>query len=156
MKGFISITIPTKSYIKAYLISRFGENITLQKGEDNISNKLYDLLQHSTNERKEQFSLNTFPTTVKVYINAYTFRTRGHCLNETNIIQFNKFIELEIKDKFYFMMDFFTDILPSFEANIDIVRSKLKIDEQYWSTDSLKKDYYRYRKKKGLKLFYKK
>lgn len=156
MKGYISIIIPTKPYIKAYLEKKFEGQIIIGPGNDNISDKLYDLLEHKTNERKTIFSTNVYKETIKVLISARVFRRKGHCLNETNIIRFNRFVELEIKDRFYFVMNFYCKMVPSFESNIDAVRDELGIDEEYWSNDSMKKDYYRHRKKKVGKLFYKK
>ena len=156
MKGYVSVNIPVKKYVKAYLIHKFGKDIVMNFGSNNIANKLYDILEHKTNEWKKDYNETPYCDVVKVYIPKSVFNHRGANLNETNIKSFNKFVELEVKDKFYFMMDFFCKILPSYEAHIDLVRRELGIDEDVWSYDSMKKDYYRYRKKKNLPKFYKK
>lgn len=156
MKGYISITIPTKVYTKAYLHTVFGKDIVMDYGTNNIANKLYDLLEHSTNERKSDYCESTYKESIKVFIPMRTFNKKGCNLNETNVRSFNKFVELEAKAAFYFMMDFYISILPSFEANIDIVRSKLGISEEDWSTETLVREYRRYRNRKGLPKLYKK
>lgn len=156
MKGYVSIYIPVKKYTKAYLHSIMGKDIIMDYGSNNISNKLYDLLEHSNNERKCDYNENTYSDKVKVFIPLRTFNKKGCNLNETNVRSFNKFVELEVKSHFYFMMDFYISILPSFEANIDLVRSKIGIDEEDWSTETLQREYRRYRKRRGLPTLYKK
>ena len=155
MKGFISIDIPTKSYIKAYIISQLGEKPVMNT--DHIfGNKLYDILEHSTNERKKEFSNERYNAVLRVFISRHTFYKRGCNLNETNIKNFNIFIEKKIKHRFSELMDDAIEILPVFEANLMEIRRKLGIDIEAWGDDSMKKDYYRYRKNKNLPLLYNK
>jgi len=153
MKGYIPIDIPTKKYIKAYLLSRFKGKIIMSP-DNKFGNKLYDVLQHKTNERKTDFSNARYNDTMRIYISFHVFKQRGCHMNETNIKNFNSFIEKDLKDKFYFLMDTYIDILPVYSAHVDEVRKKLGIDDDHWSDDSMKKDYYRYRKSMGLKLLY--
>jgi hypothetical protein len=153
LKGYISVEIPTKKYIKAYLIARMGSHPYMNQ-DTSIGNKLYDLLQHQTNEYKGRFSNKRYNATVKIYIACSVFNHRGCFLNETNIKNFNTFIEKEIKRDYRMYMDFYIDILPSFEGNLPQVRKKIGIDLEDWSDDSIKKDYYRYRKATGLPLLY--
>lgn len=155
MKGFYSIIIPTKSYIKAYLRSRFGEAPVMER-TNNVGHKFYDLLEHSQNEDKLKYSAESYKCTIKIFVSQRVFKNRGCNLNESNLKAFNRFLELEIKERFYFMMDVYTAIFPSFEANLPLVRDKLGISDDDWSNDSMKKDYYRYRKESGKPLFYKK
>ena len=154
MKGFISVEIPTKRYIRAYIISRLGEK-PLMNTDHNIGSKLHDVLQHTTNETKTRFSNKRYNAMIKVYISHYLYQHRGGFLNETNIKQFNLFVEREIKKDYRMCMDLFIRIHPSFEANLPEVRKIIGIDLEDWSDDSIKKDYYRYRKSAGLPLIYK-
>lgn len=144
MKGFISIEIPTKNYIKAYIQSLHGPDPIMSK-DHKLGEKLFDVLQHSTNADKLDFATRFYTTTIKLYIPMHMFRNRGANLNETNIRNFNLFVEKEVKDRFNFLMDTYIEILPSFEGNLPTVRQKLGIDVEEWSDDSIKKQYYRYR-----------
>ncbi len=121
-----------------------------------IGNKLYDLLQHQTNERKEEYSNSRYKTILRIYINKHVFKTRGANLNETNLKNFNIYLEKKIKDRFREMMDDKIEVLPNFMSNLPYVRKKLGIDVEAWDDDSMKKDYYRYRKATGKKTLYKK
>lgn len=144
MKGYIPIEIPTKSYIRAYIISKLGEK-PLMNTETNIGCKLYDLLHHTTNEQRTKFS-SRYNSKIRIYISYSLFYHRGGVMNETNIKHFNLFLEEEIKSRFRFIMDFYIDVHPGFEHNLPAVRRWLGIDIEAWSDDSMKKDYYRYRK----------
>lgn len=155
MKGYISIDIPTKPYIKAYIINLLGSEPIMNN--DNIfGNKLNDLLLNNRNEFKDQYYPSTYSTTIRVFITNHIFQHRGCNLNETNITNFNNFCQTIIKDRFHQQMDYMISILPSIEANISEIRAILGIDIESWSDDSMKKDYYRYRKKFGKKLLYNK
>jgi hypothetical protein len=87
-----------------------------------------------------------------VYISVSKMKRFGCNLNSTNIRQFNKFVELLLKHRFHRMMDDLISMNPGFERNLRIVRRQLGIDEDDWSTDSMKKDYYRSRVKRNMPL----
>lgn len=145
MKGFVPVDIPTKKYIKAYIISKLGAKPLMIKGSS-IAQKLYDILEHTTNERASEFKSKHYTETLRIYIPIRLFRVRGANLNESNVKNFNLFIEDELKDRFHMIMDDMIDILPNFNSNLPVVRKRIGIDIEAWSDDSMKKDYYRYRK----------
>ena len=155
MTGFVPVDIPTKKYIKAYVLSKLGKQPVMNT-ETNIGSKLYDLLQHQTNERKNQFCSSHYTELLRIYIPVRTFRRRGSFLNESNTKNFNIFLERELKNNFYEQMNMLILFFPSFENNLPEVRKRLGIDIEAWSDDSMKKDYYRYRKRMGVRLFYSK
>jgi hypothetical protein len=155
MTGYIPVDIPTKKYIKAYIQHKLGEKPFLTT-DTTIGAKLYDVLQHKTNERKTEFSNARYNTRLRIYISRYVYVTRGAFLNETNIKNFNIFVEAELKARFRDKMDFYISFLPSFEANLPEVRRIIGIDIESWSDDSIRKDYYRYRRKAGLPPLYSK
>lgn len=154
MKGYYPIEIPTKKYIKAYILHQLGDKPVINT-QHRIGNKLYDVLTKTTNERRTEYSNVRYNTMIKVYVNHHIFNHQGGTLNETNIKNFNLFMEDEIKSAYRMLMDFYIDLLPSFEANLPEVRKRIGIDLDNWDTDSIKKDYYRYRKKTGKALLYK-
>lgn len=154
MKGYIPIAIPTKKYIKAYITHQLGDK-PLMNATNNIGAKLLDLLQHQTNEDRTRFANVRYNAEVKLYVSQHTFYHRGAFLNETNIKYFNLYIEKEIKARFRHEMDFYLQIHPNFIANLPAVRHSLGIDINAWDDDSMKKDYYRYRKKTNRAMLYK-
>jgi hypothetical protein len=129
------------------VIHKLGELPIMTTGRrgDTIGKKLYDLLEHEKSEYTYRFNKDYYEAVLKIRIPMRTFKRRGHCLNATNITNFNLHIENEIKGKYYFIMDELMEHLPNIEANLPQVRRKLGIDIEAWSDDSMKKDYYRYR-----------
>ena len=152
LTGYMPIEIPTKRYIKAYINSQMGEKPVMNTTTA-IGSKFYDLLQHETNEGKQRFS--EYNSRMKIYVSYHAFYHRGAFLNETNIKGFNSFVEAEIKSTFRMQMDFYLSIFPNFMANLPAVRKHIGIDIDHWDDDSMKKDYYRYRKRNGKPLLYK-
>lgn len=126
----------------------------MDKNSD-FGNKLHDLLQHQSGSVQTRLSKIRYNAHLKIYINYHTFYHRGGFLNERNIKNFNLYVERQIKSDFRMYMDFYISIVPSFEDNLERVRMRIGIDIEEWSDDSMKKDYYRYRKSVGLPLLYK-
>jgi len=152
MNGYVPVEVPTKKYIKAYIISKLGEKPVMNTSDDVIGHKLYDLLEHSTNERRDQFECQHYTDIIRLYIPVRTFKKRGAFLNHTNIKNFNLFVEAELKNRLNSIMDDLIALYPSFENNLPEARKRLGIDIEAWSDDSIKKSYYRYRKRKGKPL----
>ena len=153
MKNCIPVEIPTKRYIAAYVKSKLGDK-PFMSTDHKIGQKLHDVLEHSTNERRKEFANKRYNEKLRIYISNHTFSQRGANLNETNIKNLNLFIEEIIKDEFRLLMDTLMEIFPSFTANLPTIRRKLGIDIEAWDDDSMRKDYYRYRLRSGLPLLY--
>lgn len=155
MKGYIPIEIPTKRYIKAYLMARYGDK-PIMSSDSMIGNKLYDLLQNKRNEDRKRFANKRYNAKIRIYVFYHVFNHRGANLHETNLKRFNLFVEQIIKEQFYFLMDTYIDMLPSFESNLPEVRRRLGITVHDWDSDSMRKDYYRYRLRTARPLLYEK
>lgn len=154
MNGYVPVEFPTKRYIAAYIRHVLGDKPVMKK-DSTIGSKMFDLLQHSTDDRKTEFSTR-YNAKIKIYIPYRTFCQRGGYINSTNVMNFNLYVEAEIKDKYRTLMNVFIESLPSFEANLPQVRKAIGINEDSWDYESIKKDYYRYRKRNGLPpLYYK-
>ena len=151
--SYIPIEIPTKKYIKAYLIGLFG-NKPVMTSRNNIGSKFIDLLQHVDDTNYMEVLNARLDTKIKLYISQHTFRQRGAFLNQINLKQFNAFCQKEIKQRSHEHMDFYLEIHPNVTANLQAVRRKLCIDIESWDEDSMKKDYYRYRKGNNQPLLY--
>lgn len=151
--GFIGISIPTKKYIAAYIHHKLGPYPKMDLSTT-IGNKLYDILEYKYNERKTEFSDFRYNAKIKIYITEHVLLNRGCNLNETNIKNFNLFVEAQIKERYRELMDEAIQILPSFKANLPEIRKKIGITEDDWDYDSIKKDYFRYRKRNNLPSLY--
>ena len=153
MRGHISIEIPVKGYIRAFMISELGEVVKLSRGTHWINEKLYDLLEHKVNHQRTISKCN-YDQKIRIFISMETFKRRGQYLNNCNIRSFNRFMEKMVKYRFYMIMDDLVDILPSFQNNLPEARRRLGIDIEGWSDESMQKDYYRHRKEVNKPMLY--
>lgn len=153
--NYVPIEIPTKKYVKAFVFTQLGDHPRMST-DSVIGNKLFDVLQRSTNERRTEFPNKRYNCKMRVYVSLHTFRKQGANLNETNVQKFNLFCELLLKDKMRFLLDTFVALNNSFEKSLDQVREIMKIDDDDWETESIRKDYYRYRLRQKLPLLYEK
>ena len=154
MKGYVSVEIPVKPYIKAFMRRELDPEFKLTPSVHVIYNKLYDLLERHQNPDMVDAKCK-YGEKVKIFVPLAIFRRRGCNLNHTNIRSFNRFVEGLIKHRFHRLMDDLIDIHPTFDGNLPHVRRRLGIDLEAWSDDSMKKDYYRSRLKRKLPLLYK-
>lgn len=150
-KEYIPVEIPTKKYIRGFIISELGEKPIFDR-QNKYGRHLVNILESKRNPCRTEFA--RYNTKLKIYIPLGMYKAKGCNLNHTNIKDFNLYIEDDIKQKFYMFMDYFIECLPSFKGNLPQVRKKLGINENAWSDDSMKKDYYRYRKAAGKPLLY--
>lgn len=155
MKRTFSVEIPTKKYIKAFIISKFGEK-PLMNNTNSFGCKLHDLLQQQYDDSCKEPENIRFDCRMKLYISQHTFHHRGAFISYMNVRSFNKYCESQIKEIFQQCMDFYLEINPSFMFNLLKVKEKLGIDIDDWDDQSMQKDYYRYRKAKGRELLYNK
>lgn len=151
MKGYIPVTIPTKKYIAAYLRHQYRSDVIIKKNTL-IGNKLFDLLEHKMNNRGTEFGYGRYNTKIKIFIPMRTFQKRGGFLNESNVMNFNLFLEYLVKTHFYNMMNLLYDIHPAINQHLPYIRQSLGIDIEDWPDDSMRKDYYRYRLDNKVKL----
>ena len=155
MKGYIPIEIPTKKYIRAFIIAQLGPK-PLMSSEHVIGSVLINVLQRTCNERRTGRPNKLYDVTLRLYITMHTFRQRGVNLNESNLRNFNSFVQALIKDKMRFLLDLYVPMFGSFEKALVRVREVMQIEDEDWDSDSIKKDYYRYRLKNNMPLLYNK
>ena len=153
MAKIIGIEIPIKRYCKAYLLHHYGAR-PLMNTKTGVGNKFIDLLSHTAKTNDTPIIEKVYPESVKLYISYFTYRHRGGFIHNEQIQSFNFFLEETIKRTYRQAMDVYIEIIPSFESNLGKVREIIGISEDAWENESIKKDYYRYRKRTGLPLLY--
>ena len=151
MNGYFSVTLPTKKYIKACLVNQMGES-PIMNSRSRFGGYFVDLLQRKTDKFDPVNA--RYNTSLKVYINKHLYYQRGGNLLNKDIKKFNQFVEEDIKCRLHFLLDYYNLFQPGFEPHIAKVREKLGIDIEAWSDDSMKKQWYRYRKEEKKPLIY--
>jgi hypothetical protein len=149
--GLIPVDLPTKHYLKAYIQSKLGEK-PVMTSTHHIGSKLIDLLSRSENYRATRYQSAAYPVKMRVYITKDAFHNKGGFLNETNIISFNNYVQSYFKEYTRDLLDIYLELTQSIEVSIELMRDRVGLDENVFPYDLVKKDYYRYRKKKGILL----
>lgn len=150
MKGYLPVVIPVKQYSKAYIENKIGTPIILdRRRKHSIIEKLVDYLEKDASPVSDKIR-KQYNAEIKLWLTYKQFRKLGETLRGQNLLNFNNFVESRIKEEMRFLFDEAWKILPSFECHLPEVRESLGISIEDWPDDSIKKDYYRYRKREGL------
>jgi len=149
--GLIPVDLPTKPYLKAYIQTKLGDK-PVMTSTSHIGSKLIDLLQRHENNNRTDYRFTAYPVKMRVYITKHAYNARGGFLNETNIIAFNNYVQCYFKDYIRDMLDVYLEVTNNLEASIELMRDRIGISERDFPYELVKKDYYRYRKTKGILL----
>lgn len=153
-KKFVSFTFHTKNYIQAYVLHTLGEKPVMNT-RHHIGSKFVDLLSRDPEEESNNRLSSILNIPLKVFVSYHIFKHRGCYLSNKNIKVFNAYLEAEIKEKFRSCMDLYMELNPHLRANLPLVKQRLGLDKIDLDNETFIKDYYRYRKKNNMELFYK-
>jgi hypothetical protein len=152
-KGYYTIDIPTKPYLKKYLQSLYGDPLTFSR-DDYFGSTLTGYLQrkfYSQNEKELTYrKFDTFSTTLTVHMPAW-WLTESHFgtdIPEDNIIFLNKHFENLFEEKLVtFTMSLGmanVNVKTALELFCKMHNIEIDVDITY---DALKQKHYRGRKK---------
>lgn len=147
-RKLIPVDLPTKPYLKAYIHKVMGDK-PVMNAHHHIGSKLIDLLQRHENERRTRYSSTAYPCKIRVYLPLFVYSHRGGFINETNIIAWNSYLQSYFKDYMHQMLDVYLELTQSVDASIELMRSRVGLDEKIFPYDMIKKSYYRYRRDQG-------
>ena len=151
MKGYISVDVPTKRYIKAWLIKNFGDRPAMTSS-NLVGSMLHAFLNRHQDQRATMFATSIYESSVKLLIPYHVFKNHGHNLNKTNITDFNNFLQHLIKSDMRFYLDFYVEHGYKLKDAIDMVQVKLGLGEDDLPAETIQKDYFRYRQKKNMSM----
>jgi hypothetical protein len=159
-KGFFSITIQTKPYLKKYLESLYGAPLMFTT--ENSFGIIVDALltrpaedHHSATEIKQRF--DKYDTPLEFYMPVRNlFKRKGFAITERQTISLNKFFEKQFCEQLLTWCEMGVIYNVEFKKNIQEFcwRHKILIGEESdddITFDSLKQKEYRSRKKKEEK-----
>lgn len=149
----MTITIPTKKYIKDYLT-----HVANQKQQSPESKLLNVILTNSSKTAFEQDNVDTtvYDATIEVKISPRARLRAGYVLDARKVKQFNLIMAEMIRDLLFEKIKTFMNFDPCIKRAIIYSRSDLGIDDEHMSDEAISKFYQRNRAKKGLKSINKK
>jgi len=141
----LTASIPVKPYVRKHLENKFGNPVMLRQ-DSAIGKYFYQLLEDPSRGRDRQYSEYTDLVTIR--IPEKVFLHRGCMLTDTNITNFNSFVEDQLKQHLRLMIDILLEFNEvEIKEAILIVYHKFNLDETVLPYETIKKDYYRYRKR---------
>lgn len=144
-----TISIPCKSYVKAFLESNCGTPADLKHLPD-LRQVLIDCLAHKP-MHLENKEIARWTDVVAVIVPSDVFYRYGWELNKTNLMDFNRAVQMKVK---YFMRQYVgLNNALGFPLALCIrdFQEKFNFNEEVWQYDSIRKDFNRHGRMIGLK-----
>lgn len=141
-----TITVPVKPYVKRFLENNFGNPVNF-KFHPNEKEFFFRMLK-KPNRHYDSKYLNDMPrflTFVSVEIPESSFYRHGWEISKTDTIAFGKHFERKVK----MLMRTIVGTYISFGMPVNVAifnfQQRFKMEEEYWSFDSIQKDFLRFR-----------
>lgn len=153
--GTVPVDLKTKKHVKAFLLNNFGEKPFIESTHI-FHNFLLLCLSHSLTYRINE--VPEYPEEMKIYITKKDYELYGCWMNPRQMQLFNSHVDFYMKSVMTVFVDVYLEFYPHrvLKDGIYHALAKMKITEDDWEFDAVKKYYYRYRTRNGGKLLYNK
>lgn len=145
----VSVIISTEKHIKAYIEKNFGVSVPFANSKFiNSLIKLclmHDKLRDSKRKRK-------YPCEVKLYIPIDSYERFGSYFNPNQSCKFNHIVDEYLKHIVASHITAYLHVspVPVLKEAIYYALDRIKLDDDDWEYDSVKRYYSRYREEHGL------
>ena len=139
MSGHFTINIPCKSYVKVYLEINCGKPVDLKHMP--VLLKEFKRSLSTKPEHRETENIAKYSADVTIIIPNDMFYRYGWEMNKENLLDFNKYVEQQIK---FFMRQYISinnSVGVSVADSIREFQEKFDFTENVWSYESIKKDF---------------
>lgn len=138
----MTISIPSKPYVKHFLSINYGTPVDFSKANDLYKNLRSRLKDKNINFKSREIPKWLYSETVIIHITEDDFYRYGWELSTHNIRGFNYDIEARVKLFMRNIVGVYEAVMPLNEA-ITHFQDRFGFTEDIWPYDSIKKDYYR-------------
>lgn len=138
------IQIPVKPYVRRYLEINFDYPINFSK--DSVSHKFVQALLTKPNnyqDKKYPDQICTYTELVEVVISQHDFYKYGWELTKTDTVAFGRFFEDRAKTLMRSVVGVYHGIGLPIKTSIVKFQDRFGFDEDTWSYQTIKKDFYR-------------
>ncbi len=147
-----TITLPSKPYIRHFLVTNYGTPVDLRKNRTLNYNLRRRLRKHCLRHEKRGISLRMYSAIIEIAISDDDFYRYGWELSNTDIIALNRDIEAHVKLFMRNMVATYETIMQQKEA-ILLFQERFGFSEDIWAYEAIKKDYFRNCPYEKVKLF---
>ncbi len=141
-----TINVPVKPYVKRFLENNYGNPVNFNshpREKDFFIRLLKKPDKHDNAKYKHDYK--RFTCYVTIEISESPFYRKGCELTKTDTIAFGKHFERHAKLVMRTMVGTYTSFGMPINAAIINFQEKFRMEEEYWSFDSIKKDFFRYK-----------
>lgn len=151
--GMVPVELYTKKHIKIYLQNNFGDKPFFKP--DHIFHN-YFMLCLSQGVFTNPQRIPTYPEKIRVYITKWDYQRFGCWMSPKQMLWFNTHVDFYMKTVFRTYVDSYINHMPNpvLKDAFQYALTEMKITDDDWELETIKKDYYRSRKKRGKKLLY--
>lgn len=149
------VTIPVKPYVKRFVELNYGLPADFTKHPD-IQKEVIRCLKKPRTRKDMQYEsqqLCTYTETLEIAISQDYFYRYGWEFSKTDTVTFGKIFESTIKCKMHNVVSIYRGIGLSIKESIQKFQEHYSMEEEYWSYESIKKEYYRRRPKNEIDFF---
>ena len=138
----VSINLRCKKYVAHFLRQKHGHNPLMDK---ETSDGIFFLNVLNRQRKERELAFSSYGEKVTIHISYRNFERYGGELTKTAMIDFNRYMELRLKQVFVAHMEALVDIAGFQQhAAIRLFQQKNGLTDEEWSFYALKKHYQRY------------
>lgn len=141
-----NVTVPVKPYIKRFLENNYGNPVDFRNHPR--ENEMFKrMLKKPCYDKEHMYKqeLCRQSHSVEIAISDRDFYRHGWELSKTDIISFGKHFEKNAKWLMRTVVSTYVSYGMAVDKSIATFQHRFNMEEEYWSFDSIKKDYYRLR-----------
>lgn len=148
------VSIPIKPYVKRYIELHYGLPADFSKHPEIQKHVRRCLRKPQTRyDNKFDSKLCTYTESLEIVISQDDFYRYGWEFSKTDIVEFGKLFETEIKCRMHNVVSIYRGVGLSIKDSIQKFQISYSMEEEYWSYESIKKEYYRRRPQNDLNFF---
>lgn len=141
-----TITVPVKPYVKRFLENNYGSPVNF-RNHPREKDFFIRMLHRPAKEYETRYNLvmTKFSTSVSVEISENCFYRHGWEISRTDTVAFGKYFERNAKMIMRTMVGTYISFgMPISEAILTF-QEHFNLQEEYWTFDSIKRDFFRYK-----------
>lgn len=141
-----NVTVPVKPYVKRFLENNYGDPVCFKNHprENEMFKRMLKKPDYE-DECKYKNELCLHTAAVEIQITERDFYKHGWELTKTDIVSFGKHFEKNAKWLMRSVVGTYVSFgTPPYVA-IQKFQERFKMEEEYWSFDSIKKDFFRFK-----------
>jgi len=141
-----TVSVPVKPYVKRFLENNYGYPVNFRNyPKENI---MFNRMLHKPAKHLDSLypvELVKYTSHVTIQISERSFNRNGWEISKTDNIAFGKYYERNVKMLMRTIVGTYLSFGMPIYIAITNFQDRFKMEEEYWSFESIKKDFFRYK-----------